>query len=105
MEREKFPQVNQVNNILGGEGPLSGLLITPNRFLIVSRQEGDLKLMNGKVLTRMFFDRDRSFSSPMHLTLLNTEHGHRVLYVPEQQPGGLQEGNQRVRVILLPGAL
>jgi hypothetical protein len=105
MERDKFPQGNQVSNVLGGQGPLTGLLITPNRFLVVARQEGDLQMMNGKILTRMFFDQERSFSSPMHLTLLKTAKGHNVLYVPEQQPGGLKDGAQRVRVVLLPGAL
>jgi hypothetical protein len=105
MLRDQYPLQNSVNNILGGEGPLMGLVITPKGGLVVSRQEGDLKLMNGKVLTNMFFNHDRQFASPMGLTLLTLPNGNNILYVPEQQPSSGQESTQRLRVVLLPSAL
>jgi hypothetical protein len=104
---ENFPQQNMVQNILGGAdlGPLMGVCITPKGSLIASRLDGELALMNEKVIDRVRFFEDGSFSSPAEVKLHILKDGYNVLYVPEQEPNATEPWKQRLRVILLPTKL
>jgi DNA-binding beta-propeller fold protein YncE len=100
--RANFPDTTMVSNVIGGLGPLMGVVITPGGALIASRIDGDLALINKRIMAQVGFYEDASFSSPGDIKLLTLRNGYNILYVPEQEPNSDAPSMQRVRVVLLP---
>lgn len=118
MPRRQFPQDNMVENVVGDIGPLEGMIITPirqqvasgNRWggtLLVSRAQGDLMFVTRKKLDSMqFLSEDQPvFSTPADMKLHTLPNGWNIIYVPETDPPSIDEGKQRVRVVLMPAGM
>jgi DNA-binding beta-propeller fold protein YncE len=103
--RADFPDQAMVSNVIGDQGPLMGVVITPGACLIASRIDGDLVLINKRIMAQVGFYEDASFSSPCDIKLLTLGNGYNILYVPEQEPNSSDPWKQRLRVVLLPSGL
>jgi DNA-binding beta-propeller fold protein YncE len=100
--RANFPDPTMISNVIGDLGPLMGVVIMPTGCLIASRIDGDLALINRRIMATVGFEEDGSFSSPWDIKLLTLPNGYNVLYVPEQEPNASEPWKQRLRVVLLP---
>jgi DNA-binding beta-propeller fold protein YncE len=103
--RANFPDQAMVSNVIGDLGPLMGVVIMPSGCLIASRIDGDLALINKRIMAQVGFYEDASFSSPCDIKLLTLRNGYNILYVPEQEPNSSDPWKQRLRVVLLPSGI
>jgi hypothetical protein len=100
--RANFPDPGMISNVIGDLGPLMGVIIMPSGCLIASRIDGDLALINKRIMATVGFEEEGSFSSPLDIKLLTLPNGYNILYVPEQEPNSSEPWKQRLRVVLLP---
>jgi DNA-binding beta-propeller fold protein YncE len=103
--RANFPDPGLISNVIGDLGPLMGVIIMPSGCLIASRIDGDLALINKRIMATVGFEEDGSFSSPWDIKLLTLPNGYNILYVPEQEPNASEPWKQRLRVVLLPNGI